>query len=130
MPVVAVQLPVLVMRCGFRPHVMIGFKPCFGFEFFSLVVPFLTHLAALLSRKSKLALPLPMPPPPLRRRRNPSRPVAVVVLVLLLAHRRRNPSRLLLLLLVLLLLLLRRRRRRRLVTATIPWWAFQTHDRV
>ena len=109
MPVVAVQLPVLVMRCGFRPHVMIGFKPCFGFEFFSLVVPFLTHLAALLSRKSQLALPLPMPPP-LRRRRNPNRPVAVVVLVLLLAHRRRNPSRLLVLLVLLLLLLLWRRR--------------------
>ena len=126
MPVVAVQLPVLVMRCGFRPHVMIGFKPCFGFEFFSLVFFSLTHLAALLSRKSQLALPLSMPPP-LRRRRNPSRPVAVVVLVLLLAHRRRNPSRLLLLLVLLLVLL---RRRRRLVTATIPWWAFQTHDRV
>jgi hypothetical protein len=103
---------------------MIGFKPCFGFDFFSLEVPFLTHLTAFLSRKSQPVLPLSTPPS-VQRRRNPSRPVAVVVLVLLLAHRRRNPSRLLLLLLQLLVLLLRRRRR--LVTAAISRWAFQTH---
>ena len=98
---------------------MIGFKPCFGFDFFSLEVPFLTHLTAFLSRKSQPVLPLSTPPS-VQRRRNPSRPVAVVVLVLLLAHQRRNPSRLLLLLLRLLL-------RRRLVIAAISRWAFQTH---